>query len=79
MQNLGKKLNIMDPKVWEITRFADIAKEIIDKLQDNEAKKFFIGAFQNGYNEQLTYFEFHNLLLKEMRVESCADWQYEDF
>ena len=45
MQNQGKKLNIMDPKVWEVTRFADIAKEVIDKLQDIEAKKFFIGAF----------------------------------
>ena len=50
-QNQKRKYDIMDPKVWEITRFADIAEQVINKLQDIEMKKTFIGAFQNGYKE----------------------------
>ena len=79
MSSRKQKFNIVDPKVWEITRFADIAQEVINKLQDIETKKIFIAAFQNGYNEQLTYFEFNKLMTQDLKITSFEDWQYEDF
>jgi tryptophan 2,3-dioxygenase len=79
MADAGEHFDIMDTKHWEHARFADIAQLTIEKLQDPKMKKAFMDTFKRGYQEQLTYYEFYNLMTKTLGLDKIEEWRYEDF
>ena len=81
MEDAGEHFDITDTKHWEHARFADIAELTIAKLKDPKMKKAFLDTFKQGYKEQLTYFEFYNLMTKVLGITNkiVEEWRYEDF
>ena len=79
MEDAGELFEIVDNKQWDHTRFADIAQLTIEKLQDPKLKKKFLDTFRQGFKEQLTYFEFYNLMTKTLGLDKIEEWRYEDF
>lgn len=52
---------------------------MVEKLKLPGKKQAFLKAFRDGYNNQLTYYQFNVLFRKTLGIDNVSEWMLEDF
>jgi hypothetical protein len=76
----SKMLNITDDRVWENVKFMNICNvQLKKKLENQNNKKKFIQAFRDQGDDRMTYFDFDDLITKDMGITEVKEWEREEF